>query len=128
MLRGQDHVASARPHEDIRPLIRLEQFGGESRGEVLILEILAVVLDVKLPRRAIRVLQGIPIPLSIAPLGPPRRHGIDTPVDENAKLGFVKPGGDGARIQRFPVGFVFLGDDRERTQCQQQGGQWTEKG
>ena len=119
MLRGQDHVAGARPHKDIGPLVRLEQFGGELRRKVLVLEVRTIGLGVELRRGAALVLQGIPIPFGVAPFRPPRRHGINAPVDEDAKLGFVEPGWDGARIQRLPVGLVFLGGGRKERQGQQ---------
>ena len=34
------------------------------------------------------------------------RHGKDSPVDEDANLGLVVPGGQGPAVQRIPVGLI----------------------
>ena len=101
VLRGRHDVLGAGAGEDVGPLVGVEQFGAKLRGEILVIEVLAVIGLVELPPGVVGllVMHLVPIPLGIFTYLAPRRHRIDAPVDEDAELGVEKPLRRRARVE-----------------------------
>ena len=104
VLRGGHDVPRPGAGEDIGPLVGVEQFRTEFRGEVLVVERFAVVLLVELPPNVVRllVMHIVPVPLGILSGLAPGRHRVHAPVDEDAEFGVAEPLRAGAFVERFP--------------------------
>ena len=119
VLGGKHHIPGPCPLEKAGPLRRIKMFGPEHRGKVLVPEActihLIVVLAEKLTGRVVRVHHAPPVPFGILGINAdvgigrgPGRHGIDTPVDENAELDIGKPFREGTAVDRFPCRLIGL--------------------
>ena len=129
VLGGQRDVPGARSLKHVGPVIGVEEFGPEHRGEVLVGEVRAVDALVKSPGTRLdgvgaALLPGrycIPVPLRVRQFtrqhGRIGRHRVNAPVDEDAELGVREPGRRGPAVQRRPIGLIRL---RKQRGCSKQ--------
>jgi hypothetical protein len=133
MLGSGDDIFGAGTMENIGPLVRVPKFDPEERGELFIIEILAVVLFVELPPGIVGFLIGhaLPVPFGILFGSAPTGDRVDAPMDENAELGIGEPTWGRALIQRRPFGGISSGSSLGRQEWgyakgKDQGGTGTE--
>ena len=123
MLGGEHHVTRSDPMEQPGPDGWVPVFDTpvEHRHEVVVVEVLAVGLQVVLRGGRAGDAQAVQVPLGVGILrepagcgqlavlsagGGPGGHRIETPVDEDAELGAREPFGNPMGAQRIPVGFI----------------------
>lgn len=122
MLGSKSDIFGTGAGEDVGPVIGVEEFSAELRGEILVVEIGSVLLLMVGPGAGFNGFGAaffalghcVPIPFGVSEFagdhGRIGRDRIDTPVDEDAELGFVEPGRIGTLVDGFPSGLVTLGE------------------
>ena len=127
VLSGEDDVARTRACAQVRDGVEIRGIGAgiKGRDEAVVGEVRAVGLRMMELRRAALELHRVAVPLGIgvvaehacgtlvvqqlldvAHLRSPARHGVETPVQEDAELGVVVPLGQGMSAHGLPCGLV----------------------
>ena len=101
----RDDVLRAGPHEEVRPEIGVPHLGGETLGELLIPEILAIDAFVELLGGRALAAHLVAVPLGVAAVFP-RRNRVRSPDDEDAEAGLLEPFRNRAFVEGLPVRFV----------------------
>ena len=119
VLGGRHDVLGAGAREEVGPLVGVEQLGRELRGEILVVEILAVVSSCGTATRRCPASCSTCCSSTTrrtAPTWPQAGHRVDAPVDEDAELGVEEPLRRRPLVQRLPFRLVtfFLSPRRTR--------------
>ena len=121
MLGSQHDIFGSRAHEDVRPMVRVEEFGTELRGEVLVGKIRAVSPLLVSPGAGLHGIglgvvaalsHLVPVPLGVGQLagkdGGVGGDRVNAPMNEDAEFRLRKPLRRGALVYGIPVRFVSL--------------------
>ena len=106
MLGNEVDVFGTRFFEQLRPFAGVKELGCEVADEVGVLKLFAVDAVVEAPRRMVGCFELPLIPFGILTAAGVGGDGVETPVDEDAELGFSEPGGNGTGVEGLPVVFV----------------------